>query len=424
MVTPVLLDFKPKSDFMNIAVERGFYYQCSHPQELDQRLFDGPLTGYIGFDCTAPSFHIGNLVQIMRLYWLQQTGHQPIALIGGATTKVGDPSGKDKSRTIMPQEQVDKNKASLKQTFHRFIDFDASENAALMVDNDDWMRDVKYIDFLREIGSKFSVNRLLSLETARERLQREQELSFIEFNYTLLQSYDFLKLRELYNCVLQMGGSDQWGNVISGVDLCRRMGFDDTFALTCPLITTSDGKKMGKTESGAIWLNADLLSPYDYWQYWRNVQDTDTARFLRLFTAVPLDEIARIETLEGAEMNDGKILLANEATAMLHGRDAADEAASAAAGVFGEQHFSEGAPQTEVTLDALKSGIRLQDFMLDVGLLPSKKEGRRLMDGNAIKVNDQPVSQYDRVLGESDLQDDTIKITKGRKQHHFIRVVN
>ena len=423
MTSPITLDFTPKSDFMKIAVERGFYYQCSDAKGLDERMSQGPITGYIGFDCTAPSFHIGNLVQIMRLYWLQQTGHQPIALIGGATTKVGDPSGKDKTRSIMTQEQVDKNAASLKQTFRKFIDFDAAENPALMLDNDEWTRNVLYVDFLRDIGSKFSVNRLLALETARARLEREQELSFIEFNYTLLQSHDFLKLREKYNSVLQMGGSDQWGNIISGVDLCRRFGFDDTFALTCHLITTADGKKMGKTADGAVWLNADMLSPYDYWQYWRNVQDSDVARFMRLFTPVALDEIARIETLEGGEINDAKILLANEATTMLHGRAAAQEAAGAAQGVFRDNKYSKGAPQTEVTLEALKAGVRLQDFMLEIGLVPSKKEGRRLMDGNAIKVNDVPVPEYDKVLSPDDLQDDMIKISKGRKSHHFIKVV-
>lgn len=424
MSSPATLDFTPKSEFLNVAVERGFFYQCSDAEGLDQLLAKGPLTGYIGFDCTAPSFHIGNLVQIMRLYWLQQTGHQPIALIGGATTKVGDPSGKDKTRTIMTQEQVDKNAASLKKTFRKFIDFDADESPALMLDNDEWTRDVRYVDFLRDIGSKFSVNRLLSLDTARSRLEREQELSFIEFNYTLLQAHDFLKLRENYNCVLQMGGSDQWGNIVSGVDLCRRFGFDDTYALTCPLVTTADGKKMGKTADGAVWLNADLLSPYDYWQYWRNVQDSDVAHFLRLFTAVNLDEIARIEALEGGEINDGKILLANEATAMLHGRDAATDAAAAAEGVFQNNTYAKGAPQTEMTSQTLQDGVRLQDFMLEIGLVPSKKEGRRLIDGNAIKVNDVAASEYDKVLSLDDVQDGMIKLSKGRKTHHFLKIIS
>jgi tyrosyl-tRNA synthetase len=353
------LDFTPKSEFMKVALERGFYYQCSNARGLDERLAQKPLTGYIGFDCTAPSFHIGNLVQIMRLYWLQQTGHKPIALIGGATTKVGDPSGKDKTRTIMTQEQIDSNTASLKETFTSFIDFETSENTALMVDNDKWTRDVNYVDFLREIGSKFSVNRLLSLETAVARLEREQEMSFIEFNYTLLQSYDFLKLRENYDCVLQMGGSDQWGNIISGVDLGRRFGYNDLFALTCPLITTADGKKMGKTADGAVWLNADLISPSDYWQYWRNTSDGDVGRFLRLFTAVPLDEIARLETLQNAELNDAKIALANEATAMLHGREAANQSERKANGVFLDNSCGEDARQTEVMLSDVQAGIKL-----------------------------------------------------------------
>ncbi len=416
------LDFTPKSDFTKIAVDRGYYYQCSDPQGLDAKMAAGPITGYIGFDCTAQSFHIGNLIQIMRLYWLQQTGHNVIALIGGATTKVGDPSGKDKTRPFITQDTVDTNKAVLKQTFDAFLNFDGGDNPAVMMDNDDWTRDIKYVDFLREIGSKFSVNRLLALETAKMRLEREQEFSFIEFNYTLLQAHDFLHLRQNHNCTLQMGGSDQWGNIISGVDLGRRSGFPDMFALTCPLITTADGRKMGKTAEGAVWLNKDMLPVFEYWQYWRNVLDADVARFMRLFTTLPLDEIARVEALEGAEMNEGKIMLANAATAMLHGQAAADEAHKAATAVFTGGSHDDGAPSTTMSDAQLSDGVRLLDFMHDVGLIPSKKEGKRMIDGGAVKVNDTPVSGYDRVLSGDDLVDGAIKVSKSRKVHHFIKL--
>ncbi len=311
-----------KSDFLRISLERGLFHQCSSIEDLDRQLCAGPVTGYIGFDCTASSFHIGNLVQIMRLFWLQETGHRPITLMGSGTTMVGDPSGKDKTRRILSLEDIERNKASLKGTFSRFIDFDIGTSRAIMVDNSEWLTELSYLQFLRDVGKYFSVNRMLAFDSVSERLKREQEMSFIEFNYMILQAYDFVELRRRYDCTLQLGGSDQWGNIISGVDLGRRLGYPELNALTCELITTADGRKMGKTAEGAVWLNADMLSPDHYWQFWRNTSDNDVIRFLKIFTALPMSEIERVSDVQGAEINDVKILLANEATTLLHGKQA------------------------------------------------------------------------------------------------------
>src|SRR5512135_64470 len=319
-----------KSDFLNILAERGFIHQLSEPEVLDARAKAGAITGYIGFDCTAASLHIGSLLPIMMLYWLQQTGHRPIALMGGGTTRVGDPSGKDESRRILTDDMIEQNLKGIRAVFNKFLKFEGAGGNAVMANNADWLNELNYIDFLRDVGKHFSVNRMLSFDSVKLRLDRQQELSFLEFNYMVLQAYDFVELHKRYGCALQMGGSDQWGNIVNGIDLGRRMMNAQLFALTSPLITTSSGAKMGKTAAGAVWLNADLVSPYDYWQYWRNTEDGDVARFLKLFTVLPLNEIAKLAALKGQDINEAKKVLANEATAMVHGRAAADAAAETA----------------------------------------------------------------------------------------------
>src|SRR5450432_3474147 len=330
-----------KSDFLNILAERGFIHQLSEPDALDARALTSPITAYIGFDCTAASLHIGSLLPIMMLYWLQQTGHKPIALTGGGTTRVGDPSGKDESRRILTDAMIGENLAGIRKVFANFLKFGTGPTDAVMANNADWLNSLNYIDFLRDVGRHFSVNRMLSFDSVKMRLERQQELSFLEFNYMILQAYDFVELNKRTGCVLQMGGSDQWGNIVSGIDLGRRMSNVQLFALTSPLITTGSGAKMGKTAAGAVWLNADLVSPYDYWQYWRNTEDGDVSRFLKLFTVLPLDEIGRLSALHGAEMNEAKKVLATEATALVHGRAAAEEAAGTARKTFEEGTLAE-----------------------------------------------------------------------------------
>ena len=330
-----------KSDFLNVLAERGFIHQVSEPDALDELAKSQPITAYIGFDCTAASLHIGSLLPIMMLHWLQQTGHRPIALMGGGTTRVGDPSGKDESRRILTDEMIDDNLKGIREVFSKFLKFEGSGGNAVMANNADWLNSLNYIDFLRDVGRHFSVNRMLSFDSVKMRLDRQQELSFLEFNYMILQAYDFVELNKRTGCVLQMGGSDQWGNIVNGIDLGRRMSNVQLFALTSPLITTSSGAKMGKTAAGAVWLNADLVSPYDYWQYWRNTEDGDVARFLKLFTVLPLDEIGRLAALQGAEVNEAKKVLATEATALVHGRAAADEAADTSRRTFEEGTHAE-----------------------------------------------------------------------------------
>ncbi len=319
-----------KSDFLNILAERGFIHQVSEPETLDARAKAGSITAYIGFDCTAASLHVGSLLPIMLLYWLQQTGHRPIALMGGGTTRVGDPSGKDESRRILTDEMINENLNGIRTIFSKFLKFEGAGGNAVMANNADWLNTLNYIDFLRDIGKYFSVNRMLAFDSVKMRLDRQQELSFLEFNYMVLQAYDFVELNKRYQCILQMGGSDQWGNIVNGIDLGRRMMNAQLFALTSPLITTSSGAKMGKTAAGAVWLNADLVSPYDYWQYWRNTEDGDVARFLKLFTVLPLAEIARLTALKGQEINEAKKVLATEATALIHGRAASEQAVETA----------------------------------------------------------------------------------------------
>ena len=407
-----------KSDFLNILSERGFIHQISDPEALDAQAKAGAITGYIGFDATATSLHAGSLVQIMMLRWMQKTGHKPIALMGGGTTKIGDPSFKDESRKMLSVEQIAHNLAGIRQVFTKFLTFGDGPTDARMVNNADWLDHLNYIDFLRDYGVHFTINRMLSFDSVKLRLDREQPLTFLEFNYMILQGYDFLELSRRHNCVLQMGGSDQWGNIVNGIELGRRCDQKQLFALTSPLLTTSSGAKMGKTASGAVWLNADLLSPYDYWQYWRNSEDADVTRFLKLYTEMPLAEIARLGALGGSEINDAKKNLATEATAMLHGRAVADEAAETARRTFEEGQSAAGLPTLELDLDA---GTGLLAACVAAGFASSNGEARRSIQGGAIRVNDQAVSDEKLTLTRALLTDGVIKLSMGKKKHVLVR---
>jgi len=414
-----------KSDFLNILAERGFIHQVSEPDVLDARAKDGTVTAYIGFDCTAPSLHIGSLLPIMMLYWLQQTGHRPIALMGGGTTRVGDPSGKDESRRILTDEMIGQNLAGIRAVFSKFLKFEGAGGNAVMANNADWLNTLNYIDFLRDVGKHFSVNRMLSMDSVKMRIDRQQELSFLEFNYMVLQAYDFVELNKRYGCTLQMGGSDQWGNIVSGIDLGRRMSNAQLFALTAPLITTSSGAKMGKTAAGAVWLDAALLSPYDYWQFWRNTEDGDVVRFLKLFTILPLDEIARLAALQGQEINDAKKVLASEATALVHGRAAADEAGDTSRKTFEEGAFAEALPTLLIASADLANGIGvLTAFAEKAGLVTSNGDARRQIKAGGLKVNDVTISDDKMTLTPKDLTaDGVIKLSLGRKKHVLLKPV-
>jgi tyrosyl-tRNA synthetase len=413
---------KFKSDFLNVLSERGFVHQISDEGGIDALAAKAELVAYVGYDCTAPSLHVGNLISIMMLYWLQQTGGKPIALMGGGTTRVGDPSGRDESRKIMSIEQIESNKESIKSVFSRFLKFGTEKRDAVMIDNAQWLAPLNYIDFLRDIGRHFSVNRMLSMDSVRLRLEREHELSFIEFNYMVLQAYDFVELAKRHGCQLQMGGSDQWGNIVNGIDLGRRLGTQQLYALTCPLLTTASGAKMGKTASGAAWLNAELLAPYAYWQFWRNTEDGDVARFLRLFTALPLEEIQRLEGLAGSEINEAKKQLATEATALLHGREAAEAAAETARRTFEEGASDAGLPAVTVAKSDIEAGIGLLNALVSAGLAASNGEARRAIQGGGVRVNDIQVSDERMLLGASHLgQNGVIKLSLGRKKHVLLR---
>jgi tyrosyl-tRNA synthetase len=418
-----------KSDFLNVLAARGFIQQVSEPQALDALASSSTITGYIGFDCTAPSLHVGSLLPIMLLYWLQQTGHRPIALMGGGTTRVGDPSGKDESRRLLSDQAIDDNLKGIRAIFSRFLlfgDGPAKKLAtdAVMANNADWLNKLNYIDFLRDVGRHFSINRMLSFDSVKLRLERQQELSFLEFNYMILQAYDFVELYRRYGCVLQMGGSDQWGNIVSGIDLGRRLHNAQFFALTAPLITTSSGAKMGKTASGAVWLNTDQVSPYEYWQYWRNTEDGDVARFLKLFTVLPLDEIDRLAALKGAEVNEAKKVLATEATALVHGRPAAEEAANTARTTFEEGGLGATLPTIEVPRAELKKGIGVLAAFVRAGLASSNGEVRRAIANNAIMVNDQRVTSEKASIGEAELTTEgVVKLSLGRKRHVLLKAV-
>jgi len=408
-----------KSDFLNILAERGFIHQVSEPDVLDAHAKAGAVTGYIGFDCTAASLHVGSLMPIMMLHWMQQTGHRPIALMGGGTTRVGDPSGKDESRRILTDEMIEQNLTGIRAIFAKFLKFeDAGGNAdksdAIMANNADWLNKLNYIDFLRDVGKHFSVNRMLSFDSVKMRLDRQQELSFLEFNYMVLQAYDFVELHKRTGCILQMGGSDQWGNIVNGIDLGRRMMNAQLFALTSPLITTSSGAKMGKTAAGAVWLNADLMSPYAYWQYWRNTEDGDVVRFLKLFTVLPLDEIAKLATLKGQEINEAKKVLANEATALVHGRAAADQASETS-----RKTFEEGTPAETLPTIEIENGIGILNAAVATSVVSSTSEARRQIKSGGIKLNGVVVTNEKMTLTNSNATSEGVHILSFGKKRHF-----
>jgi tyrosyl-tRNA synthetase len=414
-----------KSDFLQILADRGFIHQVSEPEALDARALAGPLTAYIGFDCTASSLHVGSLLPIMMLYWMQQTGHRPIALMGGGTTRVGDPSGKDESRKILTEEDIGRNLAGIRAIFSKFLKFGDGPSDAIMANNADWLNSLNYIDFLRDVGRHFSVNRMLAFDSVKLRLDRQQELSFLEFNYMILQAYDFVELHKRHGCALQMGGSDQWGNILNGIELGRRMIGAQLFALTAPLITTSSGAKMGKTAAGAVWLNADLVSPYDYWQYWRNTEDGDVARFLKLFTVLPLLEIARLAALKGQEINEAKKVLATEATTLVHGRELAEQAADTARWTFEEGALAETLPTCEISRAKLDAGLGVLAAFVEAGLVSSNGEARRQIKGGGLKVNDVSVTDEKMVLTPRDLTPQgVIKLSLGKKRHVLLKPAN
>ena len=413
-----------RSEFLRVLHERGFVHQATSAEGFDAAAAEGVVTGYIGFDATAPSLHVGSLVQIMMLRWLQKTGHRPIVLMGGATTKVGDPSGRDASRQLLTEEAIAGNIASIRTVFERFLTFGEGPRDAVMVDNNDWIAPLGYLDFLRTYGTHFTINRMLTFDSVRLRLDREQPLTFLEFNYMLMQGVDFLELHRRTGCRLQMGGSDQWGNIVNGVELVRRVEAAEVFGLTTPLITTSSGAKMGKTAAGAVWLNAEQLSPYDYWQFWRNTDDGDVGRFLRLFTELPLDEVARLQRLRGAELNEAKKRLADEATTLLHGAEAAQAASAAARAAFEHGLLSSGLPTHEVPRSALESGLTIAGLATDSGLTPSRSEARRLAQGGGLRMNDEPVTEPGAVATTADLNaDGVLKLAAGKKKIVLIKAV-
>jgi tyrosyl-tRNA synthetase len=413
-----------RSDFLNGVTERGFLHQCTDPEALDSLAKGGPITGYIGFDATADSLHVGSLVPIMLLRLLQRTGHKPIVLMGGGTTKVGDPSGKDDQRQLLTDEQIAKNINGIKGVFEKFLKFGDGPTDAVMVNNAEWLERLEYIAFLRDYGRHFSVNRMLSFESVKLRLEREQPLSFLEFNYMVLQAYDFVELGRRYGCRLQMGGSDQWGNIVNGVELGRRAAELELYGLTSPLLTTASGAKMGKTASGAVWLNDDRLPAYDYWQYWRNTEDADVGRFLLLFTELPMAEISRLEALQGSDINEAKIVLANEATRLCRGADAATAAAETARKTFVEGTIGEDLPRVDIPETELRPGIPAFALMTRTGLTQSNGEARRLIKGGGARLNDARIEDEAATVTLSDVNDQgVIKLSAGRKRHALVRPV-
>ena len=413
-----------KSDFLNVLEQRGLIHQISDPAALDDVCTKGPITAYVGYDATATSLHIGNLISVTMLYWLQQTGHRPITLMGGGTSMVGDPSFRDDQRSLLTEETIATNIEGIKKIFGRMLRYGDGPTDALMINNAEWLLKLNYISFLRDVGRHFSVNRMLSFDSVKLRLDREQSLSFLEFNYMIMQGYDFVEINKRYGCILQMGGSDQWGNIINGVDLSHRMTGTQLYALTTPLLTTSSGAKMGKTAKGAVWLNGDLFSPYDFWQYFRNTEDADVGRFLKVFTRLPLDEITRLEKLGGAEINEAKKILATEATAVVHGRAAADEAADTARRTFEEGSIAENLPTLEIPRSELESGASVLALFVKAGLVASNGEARRQIKGGGIRVNDTPVSDDKMMLTPAELTPEgVIKLSMGRKRHVLLKPV-
>ena len=411
-----------KSDFMRIVHERGMVHQCSDAARLDELLSTGTRTAYIGFDCTADSLHIGHLLQVMLLRWWQKTGHKPIALMGGGTTKVGDPSGRDETRQLLTPQQIDANMASIKRSFANYLAFGDGPTDAIMANNADWLDTLLYIPLLRDVGRHFSVNRMLSMDSVKLRLERDQPLSFLEFNYMILQSYDFVELHKRHHCILQMGGSDQWGNILMGADLGRRMQGAELFALTSPLLATSSGAKMGKSVAGAVWLNPERLRPYEFWQYWRNAEDEDVGRFLRAFTELPLDKIAKLEALKGQEINEAKKILATAVTTLAHGKPAAEQAAETARRTFEEGGKADTLPTVDVPRTRLAAGIAAFELLHEAGLAESRTEARKLIKGGGARLNDQPIAADTARIGESDLDSSgTLKLSAGRKRHVLVR---
>jgi len=413
---------KYKSNFLNQAVERGFVHHCTDMESLDTQAADGIVTAYIGFDCTAPSLHAGSLVSIMLLRLFQQTGHKPIVLMGGGTTKVGDPSGKDETRKLLDDAAIAVNMAGIKQVFAKYLKFGDGPTDAIMVNNADWLDELQYVPFLQDYGRLFSVNRMLTFDSVKLRLEREQPLTFLEFNYMILQAYDFVELHKRYGCSLQMGGSDQWGNIVNGVDLGRRVDGQALFGLTTPLLTTSSGAKMGKTADGAVWLNNDMLSSYDYWQYWRNTEDADVGRFLRLFSEMPVDEIAKLESLKGAEINDAKKALADHITALCHGADAARDARDTAEKTFEQGQVDVGLPTLSLPQQDLQAGIPAFELLVRAGLSESNGEARRLIRGGGARLNDAVINDETQTIASQDISENgTLKLSAGKKRHILVQ---
>ncbi|CUW39271.1 tyrosyl-tRNA synthetase [Magnetospirillum sp. XM-1] len=411
-----------KSDFLRIVTERGYMHQCTDLEALDKRLTEGCQAAYIGFDCTATSLHVGGLMQIMLLRWWQKTGHKPIVLMGGGTTRIGDPTGKDEARKMLTDAVIATNMAGIRTVFTKYLSFGEGATDAMMVNNADWLDKLNYIDFLRDYGHHFTINRMLTFDSVKLRLEREQPLTFLEFNYMLLQGYDFLELFRRNKCILQMGGSDQWGNIINGVELGRRCDQAELFGLTSPLLTTSSGAKMGKTVNGAVWLNDDMLSAWEFWQYWRNTEDADVGRFLKLYTELPLSEIAKLEALQGAEINEAKKILANEVTRLCHGEAAALQAAETARQTFEQGVASADLPTVEIPAAELAAGIPAFALFVRAGLAASNGEARRLLKGGGGKINDQAVDEA-RPVGSADLKDGAVKLTAGKKRHILVKAV-
>jgi tyrosyl-tRNA synthetase len=419
-----MTDFKPKSDFLATMLERGYVHQCSDYAGLDALAEKGEIIAYVGYDCTARSLHAGSLVSIMMLAWLQRTGNKPITLMGGGTTQVGDPSFKDESRKLLSLDEIEINKAGIKDVFAKLMRFGETKSDALMIDNAEWLTRLLYLPFLRDVGRHFSVNRMMTMESVKQRFEREQEFSFLEFNYMLLQAYDFVELARRYGCNLQMGGSDQWGNIVTGIDLGRRMGTSQLYALTCPLLTTTSGAKMGKTAQGAVWLNSDMLSAYDYWQYWRNTEDADVSRFLKLFTFMPMGEIARLSMLAGSEINEAKKVLATEATALIHGREAAEQAAETARLAFELGEAASSLPTVEIASSEVEAGLGVLTAFVKAGLVAGTGEARRQIEGGGLKVNDVAIADPRAVLSAADFAKDGVaKLSLGKKKHILLKCV-
>ena len=411
------------SSFLRVMSERNFIHQITDWTSLDTLLSEKNMVAYIGFDCTADSLHVGSLVQIMMLRYFQKCGHRPIVLMGGGTTKVGDPSGKDDARQLLNENEIEKNKQGIKTVFEKYLNFGDGPSDAIMCDNDEWLSGLEYVQFLRDYGRHFSVNRMLSFDSVKLRLDREQPLSFLEFNYMILQAYDFLELSRRFDCSLQMGGSDQWGNIVNGVELARRVDQKSVFGLTTPLVTTASGAKMGKSAQGAIWLNSDRLSPYDFWQYWRNTEDEDVDRFLKLFTELPLDEIARLSALKGNELNEAKKILAHEVTQLCHGRDAANSVAESARKTFEEGSIGQDLPFIIINKNDLENGVWVIEAMRKLALIQSNGEGRRLIANGGVRVNDTVINDPEKQLNVSDISiSGMIKLSAGKKRHALVKL--